>query len=132
MNWNSAWALSRMGKKRYQFISDYTTEITVGGVVGIWPRTFKKSEIFYGEPIGIGGNAGITHIKIDLNDSSGPWNALAGMIGAQTQVDIPYNLMKVYVQEDAKEKKERLKNYLIIASVLALLGIGGYLVIKES
>lgn len=27
--------------EKYRFVSDYTTNVSVGGVVGIMPRTFK-------------------------------------------------------------------------------------------
>mgnify|MGYP005864027173 FL=1 len=39
-------------KNEYEFVAEYTTTITVGGVVGITERTFEIGEIFTGREQG--------------------------------------------------------------------------------
>lgn len=45
---------SKLVQTNYEFIKEYTTTITVGGVVGVTERTFKTGETFGGNDLGNG------------------------------------------------------------------------------
>jgi len=70
-------------KKKVQFAKDYTTQISVGGVVGVENKTFKAGEIYNGSlPIG-----GASVVRIELFDTS------TLMQGASRYVEIPYDVL---------------------------------------
>jgi hypothetical protein len=70
---------------KFQFAKDYTTQISVGGVVGVENKTFKAGEIYNGFlPDGQGSVA-----QIELFDPS----TTRLIEGASAYVEIPYDVL---------------------------------------
>ena len=68
--------------EKYRFVSDYTTNVSVGGVVGITQRTFKAGEIYNGL-----NKDGQIQIYIDSNNL---------IQGSSNWVVIPNNYLELY------------------------------------
>ena len=76
----------------YKFIQDYTTNVSVGGFVGIQSKTFKSNEVFEG--VDKGGDA----IQIK-------WTNTPSLIqGASEYVNVPKNVVEL-VTSDVSELK---------------------------
>ena len=73
--------------QQYQFVKEYTTKVTVGGVVGITERTFKAGEVYPGTEAGVFINIRIApHSKLN-EDCPNSWCY-------QEFLDVPRNYLK--------------------------------------
>lgn len=70
---------------QYRFTQNYTTNVSVGGVIGIRSRTFNAGEIFNG--VDEGGDT----IKLSLGTSS------IALQGASNFVNVPKSVLELYI-----------------------------------
>ncbi|MEC3908419.1 hypothetical protein VOI54_15415 [Tamlana sp. 2201CG12-4] len=75
--------------KEYEFITEYSTEVTVGGVVGVTERTFEIGEIYTGTDQG--GNV----ITIIISEHSELNNDCPNSWCYQELLDVPRELLKL-------------------------------------
>jgi hypothetical protein len=123
---------------KFQFAKDYTTQISVGGVVGLENKTFKAGEIYDGSLSDSGG--AITRIKW------GNENAL--MQGYSPFVNIPYDVLVLDANGVPKDvtndplaieranqatstNQGNTTNWKTFAIVAGVIAVGYYLIKKK-
>jgi hypothetical protein len=110
---------------KYRFTQDYTTNVSVGGFVGIQSKTFKSNEIFDG--VDKGGDS----IEIKWSTNA---NALL-LQGASEFVNVPKNVVQLVGANETKSTNNSSstnnKNVLpfiligVIGASLLFIGFGG-------
>jgi len=110
---------------KYRFTQDYTTNVSVGGVVGIQSKTFKSNEIFDG--IYNGGDS--IQIKWSSNANAFP------IPGSSEFVNVPKNVVELVGANETKSTNNSSstnnKNILpfiligVIGASLLFIGFGG-------
>jgi hypothetical protein len=121
---------------KFQFAKDYTTQISVGGVVGVQNKTFKAGEIYQGSD------------KSNPNTIEILWTTNPLIQGGSLYVEIPYDVLVLDsngVPKDvtndplATERANQSNatnqgnttNWKTLAIVAGVIAVGYYLIKKK-